>query len=92
MIATEAANSLAEILVLAAASDSASPHLLAEAERHAEEARSVAEATGDRAEVARSDAILSRIAFARHDDDAAAARSHASAQVYSAIGHRLRPT
>ncbi|MCB8044655.1 hypothetical protein JM654_12015 [Microbacterium oxydans] len=92
LIATEAANSLAEILVLAAASDSASPHLLAEAERHAEEARSVAEATGDRAEVARSDAILSRIAFARHDDDAAAARSHASAQVYSAIGHRLRPT
>ncbi|KJL18542.1 Tetratricopeptide repeat protein [Microbacterium oxydans] len=91
LIATEAANSLAEILVLAAENDSASPHLLSEAERHAEEARSVAEATGDRAEVARSDAILSRIAFARHDEAAARARSAASAEVYSTIRHRLRP-
>lgn len=87
LIATEAANSLAEILVRAAATHSA---LLDDAERHAEEARSIAEATGDRAEVARSDSVLSSIAALRGDDATAEARAAASAQLYAEIGHRLR--
>ena len=85
LIATEAGNSLAEILVHAAASETA----LTEAKRHAGEARSVAEATGDRAEVARSDAILGTIAAARGDDDTAATRRAASRRLYAEIGHRL---
>lgn len=89
LIATEAANSLAEILVRAAARESGSP-LLDHAQRHAEEARSIAEATGDRAEVARSDAVLSSIALLRGDAAAAEAYAAASAQLYAEIGHRLR--
>jgi tetratricopeptide (TPR) repeat protein len=90
LIATEAANSLAEILARAAADGSADDGLLDDAERHAREARSIAEATGDRAEVARSDAILSTIAAARGDGGASTALALASAQVYAAIGHRLK--
>lgn len=89
LIATEAANSLAEILVLAAAG--AGPRgRLADAERHAREARSIAEATGDRAEVARSDGILAGIAEAQADTETAAAFARASAEVYAEIGHRLQ--
>lgn len=90
LIATEAGNSLAEILVLAAARHP-SDQPLSDAERHAEEARSIAEATGDRAEVARSDAILASIAAARGDDESAAEFASASAALYAVIGHRLRP-
>jgi tetratricopeptide (TPR) repeat protein len=91
LIATEAANSLAEILVRAAVSDSiAARDLLDDAERHAEEARSIAEATGDRAEVARSDAVRSSIAALRGDAAAAEALAHDSALLYAEIGHRLR--
>ncbi|MFK3679330.1 tetratricopeptide repeat protein [Microbacterium sp. NPDC090218] len=89
LIATEAANSLAEIKVRAAALGGAI-ELLDDAERHAREARSIAEATGDRAEVARSDAILSSIAAARGDEDSAAALARDSARLYTAIGHRLQ--
>ncbi|PRB19008.1 tetratricopeptide repeat protein [Microbacterium sp. MYb62] len=88
LIATEAANSLAEILVSAVVADS-SPVGLDDAERHAQEARSIAEATGDRAEVARSDAILSSIAAARGEAEASAAFARASVQLYSEVGHRL---
>lgn len=91
LIATEAGNSLAEILVLAAANDPESAGLLADAERHAREARSIAEATGDRAEVARGDAILSSIAAARGDEHTASALASASAALYTVIGHRLAP-
>jgi len=91
LIATEAANSLAEILVRAAVGEAAPAGLLADAEHHAGEARSTAEATGDRAEVARSDAILAAIAAARGDAEAAAAFARASAEEYARIGHRLRP-
>ncbi|MFJ6427721.1 tetratricopeptide repeat protein [Microbacterium maritypicum] len=91
LIATEAANSLAEILLSANTEDAADAGaVLHEAERHAQEARSIAEATGDRAEVARSDAILSSIARVREDEESAEARAHASAQVYAEIGHRLQ--
>ncbi|WP_091035983.1 tetratricopeptide repeat protein [Microbacterium oxydans] len=91
LIATEAANSLAEILVRAASIDSgAARPLLDDAARHAEEARSIAEATGDRAEVARSDGVLSSIAAARGDEASAEALAAASAQLYAEIGHRLR--
>ncbi len=91
LIATEAANSLAEILVRAATIDATAAHqLVDDAERHAEEARSIAEATGDRAEVARSDAVLSSIAALRGDDGSAEALAAASAQLYAEIGHRLR--
>ncbi|WP_136052190.1 hypothetical protein [Microbacterium sp. K36] len=86
LIATEAANSLAEILVQGAAADATR---WAHADRHAREARSVAEATGDRAEVARSDAILARAAAARGDEVEAAARRAASHRLYAALGHRL---
>ena len=89
LIATEAANSLAEILVRAAAGRGRGG-LLVDAERHAREARSIAEATGDRAEVARSDGILAGIAEAQADTEAAAAFVRASAEVYAEIGHRLQ--
>ena len=91
LIATEAANSLAEILVQAAAAGHGSRGTLADAERHAREARSIAEATGDRAEVARSDGILAAIAAAQADTASATAFARASAQVYAEIGHRLQP-
>ena len=90
LIATEAANSLAEILVHASTAAPASESRLVEAEQHAREARSIAEATGDRAEVARSDAILSAIAAARGDETSAASLALSSARAYDAIGHRLR--
>lgn len=90
LIATEAANSLAEILVLAAAAGVFADALDA-AERHAQEARSIAEATGDRAEVARSDAILSSVAAARGDEASSIARASASALLYADLGHRLAP-
>lgn len=90
LIATEAANSLAEIQVRAV-SETAAAELLDDAERHAREARSIAEATGDRAEVARSDAILSLIAAARGDAESAAALARGSARLYTEIGHRLQP-
>lgn len=91
LIATEAANSLAEILVSAAAMDADdAAAFLQEAQQHAQEARSIAEATGDRAEVARSDAILAAVAEACDDEEAALRRSVASAQVYAEIGHRLQ--
>ncbi|MFB8190389.1 hypothetical protein ACFC14_13760 [Microbacterium sp. NPDC055988] len=91
LIATEAANSLAEILVRAAESDSTAAHNpLDAAERHAEEARSIAEATGDRAEVARSDAVLSSIAALRGDVATAETLAAVSARLYAEIGHRLR--
>ncbi|WP_136043768.1 MULTISPECIES: tetratricopeptide repeat protein [unclassified Microbacterium] len=91
LIATEAANSLAEILARAAASDStAAHHLLDDAERHAAEARSIAEATGDRAEVARSDAVLSSIAALRGDHATAEILAAASTRLYAEIRHRLR--
>ncbi|WP_288871516.1 tetratricopeptide repeat protein [uncultured Microbacterium sp.] len=86
LIATEAANSLAEILVDGAAADATRWR---EAERHAREARSVAEATGDRAEVARSDALLAVIADARGEKHEAEARRAASRRLYAAMGHRL---
>ena len=89
LIATEAANSLAEILVRAAAGRGRGG-LLVDAERHAREARSIAEATGDRAEVARSDGILAEIAEAQTDTETAAAFARASAEVYAEIGHRLQ--
>lgn len=89
LIATEAANSLAEILVRAAAGRGGRG-LLVDAERHAREARSIAEATGDRAEVARSDGILAEIAEAQADTETAAAFARASAEVYAEIGHRLQ--
>ncbi|MEU4015998.1 hypothetical protein AB0E56_12125 [Microbacterium sp. NPDC028030] len=88
LIATEAANSLAEILVGAAAAD-AGPGLHDEAEQHAREARSIAEATGDRAEVARSDAILAAIAHARGDEHLGAELVASSARLYARLGHRL---
>ncbi|WP_417540674.1 tetratricopeptide repeat protein [Microbacterium maritypicum] len=91
LIATEAANSLAEILVSAATRGAEDADgLLEEAERHAQEARSIAEATGDRAEVARSDAILAAVARSRGDQPTALERAQASAQVYAEIGHRLQ--
>jgi len=91
LIATEAANSLAEILVSAATrSAEDADDLLREAERHAQEARSIAEATGDRAEVARSDAILASVARSRGDQPTVLVRAQASAQVYAEIGHRLQ--
>jgi tetratricopeptide (TPR) repeat protein len=93
LIATEAANSLAEILVsLASKGDAGTRALLGEAERHAQEARSIAEATGDRAEVARSDAIRAAIAEMKDDRESAAALSRDSRQVYAEIGHRLQTT
>lgn len=91
LIATEAANSLAEILVSAATRGAEdADDLLREAERHAQEARSIAEATGDRAEVARSDAILASVAQSRGDQSTVLVRAQASAQVYAEIGHRLQ--
>ena len=90
LIATEAANSLAEILVQAAAGQEGAG-MLVDAERHAREARSIAEATGDRAEVARSDGILAAIADARADTAMAMVFARASAEVYAEIGHRLQP-
>ena len=91
LIATEAANSLAEILVSAATRGAEdADDLLREAERHAQEARSIAEATGDRAEVARSDAILASVARSRGDQSTVLVRAQASAQVYAEIGHRLQ--
>ncbi|MFF1541366.1 hypothetical protein ACFVWL_14895 [Microbacterium sp. NPDC058269] len=91
LIATEAANSLAEILVSVATADATRPgSFLGEAEQHAREARSIAEATGDRAEVARSDAILASIAVVRGDGESAAVLSRESLQVYAEIGHRLQ--
>jgi hypothetical protein len=58
-------------------------------ERYAKEARGIAEATGDRAEVARSDAILASVAtlVGRSDDAAESARE--SAALYAELGHRL---
>lgn len=90
LIATEAANSLAEILVLAVTAGS-SVGSIDEAERFANEARSIAEATGDRAEVARSDAVLARIASARGEEESSAALALAAARLYTALGHRLAP-
>ncbi len=91
LIATEAANSLAEILVSAAALDEIDAGaFLQEAQQYAQEARSIAEATGDRAEVARGDAILAAVAEACDDEESALSRSLASAQVYAEIGHRLQ--
>ena len=89
LIATEAANSLAEIL-LAARSD-ADRDAPRAAERHALEARGTAEATGDRAEVARSDRILALIAVARGDAAEAEARGAAADALYLELGHRLAP-
>lgn len=90
LIATEAANSLAEILLLAMLADP-DEHRLAEAELQAGEARSIAEATGDRAEVARSDGILARIAEARGNVEDAARLDSASRALYAKLGHRLAP-
>lgn len=90
LIATEAANSLAEIL-LAAAEAGQSHDSLPAAEEHALEARGTAEATGDLAEVARSDRILSLIAQARGDYAEAAARGAAADRRYVDLGHRLAP-
>ena len=50
----------------------------------------IAEATGDRAEVARSDAILASVAQSRGDQSTVLVRAQASAQVYAEIGHRLQ--
>lgn len=90
LIATEAANSLAEMLLLASRSDVDQDSLRA-AERHAREARGTAEATGDRAEVARSDRILALIALARGDEEEAEARGAAADALYRELGHRLAP-
>ncbi|CAH0124639.1 hypothetical protein SRABI76_00102 [Microbacterium oxydans] len=90
LIATEAANSLAEILLLAATVDRDQDSLRA-AERHALEARGTAEATGDRAEVARSDRVLALIALARGDAEEAAVRGAAADALYLELGHRLAP-
>lgn len=90
LIATEAANSLAEILLsrdsLAVVDRSA---VLAEAERHAREARGIAEATGDRAEVARSDGILARVACAAGHRSRALELASASDELYRRLGHRM---
>ncbi|WP_334147613.1 tetratricopeptide repeat protein [Microbacterium sp.] len=90
LIATEAANSLAEILLLAVGSD-ADQDALRAAERHAMEARGTAEATGDRAEVARSDRILAMIALARGRGEEAEARGAAADALSLELGHRLAP-
>lgn len=85
LIATEASNSLAEIL----ARPGAPLADVERAEQHAAEARSIAEATGDRAEVARSDAILAATARARGDEAVASARQAASRELSAELGHRL---
>lgn len=90
LISTEAANSLAEILLLAVTADVDQDPLRA-AERHAREARGTAEATGDRAEVARSDRTLALIALARGDAEEAEARGAAADALYRELGHRLAP-
>ncbi|MFK0401363.1 tetratricopeptide repeat protein [Microbacterium sp. NPDC090225] len=87
LIATEAGNSLAEIL-LRIASESGDTASVLLAERRARDARGIAEATGDRAEVARSDGILSAAAAARGDADAAVILSAASRDLYRELGHR----
>lgn len=87
LIATEAGNSLAEIL-LRSGDESGDAETVLLAERRAREARGIAEATGDRAEVARSDGILAAAAAARGDADAAAGLSAASRDLYRELGHR----
>ncbi|MFF7292330.1 hypothetical protein ACFY9N_07310 [Microbacterium sp. NPDC008134] len=87
LIATEAGNSLAEIL-LRVADESGDAESVLLAERRAREARGIAEATGDRAEVARSDGILGAAAAARGDVGTAALLSAASRDLYRELGHR----
>ncbi|WP_435744413.1 hypothetical protein [Microbacterium sp. PMB16] len=89
LIATEAANSLAEILVAEAAVSTDNSPLLAAAEQQAREARGIAEATGDRAEVARSERILASIRDMYGAREEAAAHRTASIGLYAEIGHRL---
>lgn len=89
LIATEAGNSLAEILAAAVATGAREVTVLTDAGRFAVEAGVIADAVGDRAETARTLATCAEIArlrsqTARADDLAA----HAGA-IYRDIGHRL---
>ncbi|MDR2996677.1 MAG: tetratricopeptide repeat protein [Microbacterium sp.] len=81
LVATEAANTLAEILL--------GTGNLTDATACAEEAIGIAEATGDRAEVARGWSVLAAIASARGDGDRARDLGEVSRSLYRDIGHRL---
>lgn len=89
LITIEAGNSLAEILVLGADAGALPLARVDEAERLAAEAAGVAEAIGDRAEIARSLATRARIAEMRGLMDAAEAFGARSRSIYREIGHRL---
>lgn len=92
LIATEAGNSLAEILVAAVTAGARPSSALSDAERYAVEAGVIAEAVGDHAEAARTlttCAAISRLRgdISRADEFASRARS-----IYRRIGHRLGAT
>ncbi len=81
VVATEAANTLAEIAFATGDLDSAS--------HSAGEAIGIAEVTGDLAEVARGWGTLARIALAQGDGSAAAELASDAVRLYREIGHRL---
>ncbi|MGF6821301.1 tetratricopeptide (TPR) repeat protein [Microbacterium sp. ZKA21] len=92
LIATEAANSSAEIHLHVADGLSAPQRRAAAvemAERWATEAIGMAELTGDRAEVARGRTMLADAARLRGDDETARLRREDAQDLYAAIGHRL---
>jgi tetratricopeptide (TPR) repeat protein len=89
LIATEARNSLAEIIISGATAQALEPSLMGEAESHASEATSIAEAVGDRAEIARGMAVLGRIAGLRGDVDTSETLAERARSIYREIGHRL---
>jgi tetratricopeptide (TPR) repeat protein len=92
LIATEAGNSLAEVIVLRASAEAVDAAPLGEAERLAGGAAETAEAVGDRAEIARSRSICSVIARMRDDKDVADALAADARRIYREIGHRLGGT
>lgn len=89
LIATEAGNSLAKILVAAVAAGAREATALTDAERFAVEAGVIADAAGDRAETARTLATCAEIARLRGETAHAEDLTARAGAIYREIGHRL---